>query len=245
MNFIELTPRGEKFTKLQEGTVYRVYDDGVKGAKMWKRGTKIRGRLTAGIGHLLSQSEINQWAGKTIPQSVVDRWFDEDTDTAEKAVHRLVKVPIKSNQRDVLIDFTFNNGVAAFEKSTLLRKLNERKYDEVPAQLLRWTKATVNGVKVDLPGLVKRANDRVAYWNSPDFDAAPFDQPTDNSTNIAEPAPKGTSPFEWASLGIGAISGLGAFSGVGGFFGVALGIVLIGAFGVGAFIVLRRQLAPH
>lgn len=242
--FTELTKRGEKFTKLQEGKVPHVYDDGVRGAKMWKKGTKVRGRLTGGIGHLLNEGEIAQWAGKTIPEAIIDRWFDEDTDIAEANVQKMVKVPLKSNQRDVLIDVAFNVGNPKFNSSTILKRVNAGEYNRVPEQLLRWTKAKVDGIMVDMPGLVKRANDRVAYWNAPEFDAAPFDNSTDNATNIAEPTPKDTSPIEWGSLVVGGISGLGSFSGVGGFFGVALGIALLAAVGVGAFIVIRRQLAP-
>jgi len=241
--FIELTPRGERFTRGHEGTVYHIYDDGVKGAKMWKPNSRVVGRLTAGIGHLLNSAEIKQWAGKKIPESVVARWFDEDTDEAEKAVYNLVKVALKPNQRDVLIDFVFNVGVGNFQTSTLLKRVNAARYDEVPEQLLRWTKATINGKKVDLPGLIKRANDRVAYWNSPNFEAVPFDG-TDNATNIAEPAPKETSPFEWASLATGALAGLSGFSGATGFLGVAFGAALLVAVGVGAFIVIRRNLSP-
>lgn len=241
--FIELTERGEKFTRLQEGTIRHVYDDGVPGGKMWRKGTKLRGRLTAGTGHLLNDAEIAQWAGKAIPEDVIARWFDEDTDIAESNVARVVKVPLKSNQRDVLIDVAFNVGNGAFNKSTILKRVNAKEYDRVPEQLLRWTKATVDDKMVTLPGLVKRANDRVAYWNAPEFSAAPHDD-GESGTPIAEPTPIKTSPMEWASLAVGGLSGLSGFSGVAGFFGVAIGVAVLVATGVGAFIVIRRVLDP-
>ena len=52
-----------------------------------------------------------------------------------------VKVPLEQDQFDALTSFVFNVGSGAFRDSTLLRLLNEGKYDEVPEQLNRWVKA--------------------------------------------------------------------------------------------------------
>ncbi len=51
---------------------------------------------------------------------------------------------------------------AAHLNSTLLKKLNNGQYDQVPAQLMRWDKA---GGKV-VPGLKKRRESEVKLWNS-------------------------------------------------------------------------------
>jgi GH24 family phage-related lysozyme (muramidase) len=41
------------------------------------------------------------------------------------------------NQNDALVSFVYNVGGQAFGSSTLLRLLNESKYDQVPAELRR------------------------------------------------------------------------------------------------------------
>jgi GH24 family phage-related lysozyme (muramidase) len=50
-------------------------------------------------------------------------------------------VPLEQDQFDVLTSFVFNVGSGAFRESTLLKLLNQGKYDEVPEQLDRWVKA--------------------------------------------------------------------------------------------------------
>lgn len=239
-----LSPNGVKFTEKQEGVVLYVYDDAKYPTKKWKPGTKVSGHLTAGIGHLLSPAEIEQWAGKDIPKAQVDRWFDADNNDAEAAVSSLVKVPLKSNQADVLIDFVFNNNRAAFAKSTLLKRVNAGQFDLVPAELLRWNKTKIDGKLVVSPGLQKRCADRAAYWNSPGMEIAPHIDNKPNGSPIGLPTPKHTSVMEIGSLVVGAISGLGGFASATGFLGVAFGIAILVAVGVGTFIILRRQMAP-
>jgi lysozyme len=53
-------------------------------------------------------------------------------------------------------------GTQAFKSSTLLKKLNQGLYDEVPAQLRRWNKA---GGKV-IQGLINRREKEIVLWQS-------------------------------------------------------------------------------
>jgi peptidoglycan hydrolase-like protein with peptidoglycan-binding domain len=75
-----------------------------------------------------------------------------DAARAARAVTRLVRVPLDQNQFDALVSFTFNVGEGALRDSTLLRELNAGRYDAVPRELNRWTRA---GGQV-LAGLVRR-----------------------------------------------------------------------------------------
>jgi len=50
------------------------------------------------------------------------------------------------------VSWTFNLGSGSLNSSTMLKKLNNQEYDEVPAQIKRWNKAG----GVILGGLVKR-----------------------------------------------------------------------------------------
>lgn len=74
----------------------------------------------------------------------------------EPAIHKLVKVPLNQNQFDALVSFVYNIGNNAFEKSTLLKKLNQgAPKHEVANEFLRWVYA--NGEKLE--GLVNRRSE--------------------------------------------------------------------------------------
>ncbi len=75
-----------------------------------------------------------------------------DVAWAEKAVNKWVSVPLNYNQKSALVSFVFNIGETQFRNSTLLRVLNEGRYDEVGEQLMRW----VYDEGVRIPGLVNR-----------------------------------------------------------------------------------------
>jgi lysozyme len=129
------------------------------------------GLPTIGVGHLLTKSELTsgkitiagvpvKYANGLTEQQVTDL-LAQDVKPASSAVNTGVKVPLDQNQFDALCSFTFNVGVAAFTGSTLLKVLNQKQYDDVPAQLLRWTRA---GGKV-VQGLVNRRNNEIKLWN--------------------------------------------------------------------------------
>ncbi|SMG63290.1 Glycoside hydrolase, family 24 [methanotrophic bacterial endosymbiont of Bathymodiolus sp.] len=75
-----------------------------------------------------------------------------DVESAERAVLRLIKVPLTDGQFDALVSFTFNLGSGAFQRSTLRRKVNRQAHTEVPEQLMRWVWAGGRRLK----GLVRR-----------------------------------------------------------------------------------------
>ncbi len=76
----------------------------------------------------------------------------KDVQTAERAVLRLIKVPLTNGQFDALISFTYNLGAGALQSSTLRRKINREEYSEVPEQFMRWVWAKGRKLK----GLVRR-----------------------------------------------------------------------------------------
>lgn len=126
---------------------------------------------TIGIGHLLTRSErtsgkisIGNMIGDYREGLTEDQcWqlLEQDLAWAESAVNVLVKVPLTQNQFDALVSFVFNVGKQAFTDSTLLRVLNQGKYEQVPGQLARWVKD--NGVEV--LGLINRRNKEISLWN--------------------------------------------------------------------------------
>ena len=65
----------------------------------------------------------------------------------------------------VLTSFVFNLGGGAFRSSTLLKKLNQGLYDEVPEQLMRWNKARIDGKLTPLRGLTRRRAAEAALFS--------------------------------------------------------------------------------
>ena len=76
----------------------------------------------------------------------------KDVGIAERAVVRLISVPLTDGQFDALVSFTFNLGAGALQRSTLRRKVNRGEHESVPAELMKWVWAA--GKR--LPGLVRR-----------------------------------------------------------------------------------------
>ena len=87
--------------------------------------------------------------------------LDKDTDIAENAVNQNVKVRVTQIQFDALVSFVFNVGVGAFKASTLLRMLNQGKFNQVPTQMKRWV---YDGNGKAIPGLVRRRKEEAEMW---------------------------------------------------------------------------------
>jgi lysozyme len=114
-----------KHKKLKDGR-YQAYLDTLAKPAVW---TLYCG-LTRGIteGMICSEEEGQ-------------RMFRKELNIYEDAIERLVKVPLNENQFSALVSFTYNCGVGALEKSTLLKLLNQGKYEAVPSQMMRWVNA--------------------------------------------------------------------------------------------------------
>jgi len=155
---MQISQNARKLLAQWEGVRNAVYDDAA-------------GLPTIGVGHLLTQDELDSGTieinGQVVEyrhglsdQQVLDL-LSQDLVGFVKAVDKAVQVPLSQNQFDALVSFAFNVGTGAFEKSTLLKVLNQGQYDQVPGQLRRWVKA--DGKTVD--GLVNRREKEIALWN--------------------------------------------------------------------------------
>ncbi|MGK7949868.1 MAG: lysozyme [Xenococcaceae cyanobacterium] len=102
---------------------------------------------TIGYGHTATVKP-----GMCINQVEAEELLKSDLRRFENAISNLVRVPLTQAQFDALVSFTFNVGVYAFKKSTLLRLVNQGDFLGAAKQFGRWVNA--NGKK--LPGLVKR-----------------------------------------------------------------------------------------
>ena len=115
---------------------------------------------TIGYGHTSAAGNPVVTDGMTITQKQCDDILRSDLVKYETSVHNMVTQPLTQHQFDVLVDFAYNAGIGNLKSSTLIKKVNAAKFDEVPAELMKWTKG---GGKV-LPGLVKRRQAESAWW---------------------------------------------------------------------------------
>lgn len=118
------------------------------------------GVWTIGIG--ATNPPVN--ATDEITKEEAFKRLDRDLVQYEDGVKRLVKVGLTQGQFDALVDFAYNAGVGALQKSTLLKKVNAEKFDEVPAEFMKWTK----GGGRELLGLVRRRRAEVKLWRGLD-----------------------------------------------------------------------------
>ena len=107
------------------------------------------GYPTIGYGHVVKKGEDFS-AG--ITQDEAEELLRIDAQIAERAVLRLITVPLTDGQFDALVSFTYNLGSGALQRSTLRRVINRQSHSKVPNQLMRWVWA--GGHK--LRGLVRR-----------------------------------------------------------------------------------------
>ena len=103
---------------------------------------------TIGYGHTKDVQEGDKWSKEKADFML----WRELEDEYEEYVNNYVHVPITQQQFDALCSWVYNLGPSNLKRSTLLRKLNNGDYDEVPQQIKRWNKA---GGKV-LEGLTRR-----------------------------------------------------------------------------------------
>ena len=105
------------------------------------------GVWTIGYGSTKSVKE-----GDTINQEEADNLLLHEMEEYEGYINNMVTVDLKQNEFDALVSWVFNLGPANLKASTLLKVLNAKDYEGVPAQIKRWNKA---GGKV-LQGLIRR-----------------------------------------------------------------------------------------
>lgn len=153
----EISDNGIRLLSRLEGVSLHVYND-------------VAALPTIGIGHLLTRSELT--SGKVEVNGIPVRYsegitklqasalLDRDLKKFEQLIEDCVTVPLDQNQFDALVIFSFNIGRGAFKGSTLLRRLNEGRYTEIPEQLRRWCYAS--GKKI--PGLAARREKEIGLW---------------------------------------------------------------------------------
>ena len=113
---------------------------------------------TIGYGHT-----GNVRPDDTITPEEAESLLEKDLAKFDAGIKKAVKVPLNENQLAALTSFAYNVGLGAFNNSTLVKQLNEGRYDLAADQLLRWTKAAGK----ELKGLVRRRAAERAVFLTP------------------------------------------------------------------------------
>lgn len=107
------------------------------------------GYWTIGYGHVIQNPKDYPYS---LTRDEALELLAKDVIIAERAVLRLITVPLNTGQFDALVSFTFNLGAGALQRSTLRRKINREDHVDAPAEFRKWVWA--GGRKLN--GLVKR-----------------------------------------------------------------------------------------
>lgn len=152
----------------------KISDHGIAFIKRWE-GVRLRAYrcsanvLTIGVGHTAAMGDPKPVDGMKITEAEAEAILRRDLGSIERDVEKAVTVHVNQRQFDTLVSFVFNVGIGAFRKSTLLKKLNASRYDEVPSELMKWTRA---GGRV-VQGLVNRRKAEADLWRGASSDQKP------------------------------------------------------------------------
>lgn len=126
-----------------------------------------------------------------------------DVSKYAKAVENAVKVPLNDNQFGALVSFCYNVGPGNFRSSSVLERVNAKRFEDVPIRLLLWNKA---GGKT-LRGLTKRRTEEGALFKLGSASTAPKPLTPSQVDNVFRDTMAAKKPVEpakgasfWAQL---------------------------------------------
>jgi lysozyme len=136
---MQTNAEGLSLIKIFEGLRLKAYKDPV-------------GILTIGYGHTYAAGAPEVKLGMVITREEAEAMLRRDLVMYEKAVADAVKVALTSNQNSACVSLCYNIGPGNFKKSSVLRFINQGRFDDAADAFLLWNRA---GGKI-LSGLVKR-----------------------------------------------------------------------------------------
>ena len=119
------------------------------------------GLWTVGVGHLIGDGKSlpDSW-NKTFSLEEVYDILAKDVVRFERGVNKYITVPLRQNEFDALVSFSFNLGLGVLQRSTLRQAINRGDKEAAMVSLLKYNKA---GGKV-LKGLDNRRKDEAALF---------------------------------------------------------------------------------
>lgn len=115
-----------------------------------------------GLGHQIQPNELYLMTAKLNDDQVMEI-FKKDIEAIRKSMNKVIKVPINKNQQLALLSLRYNIGGPAFDKSTLLRRLNEGNFSDASMRFTEWR---LSEGKIN-QGLVNRRKREQDLFNKP------------------------------------------------------------------------------
>jgi len=149
----EISAAAVDLVKHFEGCYLKAYTDAV-------------GVWTIGYGHTQHEGDLIPGPGMVITQAEADRLLAHDLGREAGNVQELLQVQLNDEQFGALVSFTFNVGDGNLERSTLLNRVNHRRWlDAAHDEFVKWNHA---GGRV-LRGLTRRRiSEANLFCNFPD-----------------------------------------------------------------------------
>lgn len=146
---MRLSPAGWKALLKEEGCLLLSYKDS---GGVW----------TIGIGCTTYQDGRKVAKGDRLTQAEADVLAQWHIEQVESRLAALITVPLADGQWDAIVSLVFNIGSAAFEHSTLLRKLNASDFAGAAAEFPRWCRVGLS----ENAGLLARRKREQAMFES-------------------------------------------------------------------------------
>jgi len=146
--------------------------------------------------------------GMTCTESEAWDMLFRDLAARAQAVQGMLTNPANPNQLGALVSLTYNIGLDAFRKSSVLRLHNKGDFAAAARAFDLWNKAKVNGKLVVLAGLTARRKAEAALYLTPD------------EHDWREPMPQAVEPEQAPAASTrvqtgGAVAGLGVLGAIG------------------------------
>lgn len=163
---MKVSDQALKMLKHHEGVRQRPYRD-------------VVGLWTVGVGHLMYPEQARlpnrrnakpEYTGvcredfqlkpednRVFSMEEVDGLLKSDLARFERGVDNFITVPLRQNQFDALVSFSFNLGLGTLQRSTLRQKINRGDFEGAAEEFMKYTMA---GGKVFRGLVIRRTDER-------------------------------------------------------------------------------------
>jgi lysozyme len=110
---------------------------------------------------------VNITPDTVVTERQAEEWLRKGLEKFAAQIRPAITAPINENQFGAFVSLAYNIGPAAFRGSSALRHFNAGDTAKATAAIQLWNKATVNGKRQVMQGLVNRRADEVRLFNTP------------------------------------------------------------------------------
>lgn len=121
------------------------------------------GEWTIGYGHTSAAGPPEVKPGMKMSEAEAQAVLARDAEVFARAVRRALTREVSPEQFSALVSFAFNVGEGAFRRSSVLKAVNEGRFDDVPERLMLWVKA--DGRRLE--GLARRRRAEARLFATP------------------------------------------------------------------------------